>query len=99
MENYLEIENRILSNVKSQLEKINYKFNLSDITYNVIIKRDKGILNDDYMSEMEIVFYLKGEVFDIIEFSIYREGKLYLDETILEKSLLSEFEKLIESIK
>ncbi len=91
---YSIIENRINEKIKLLLSSFNSQFLSSNITYEILLKRDNENDTKNYNSEIEIVFNKEGNFIDIIEFFIYRNGEL----SIKEDNLLNELYTDIEGI-
>ena len=97
--NISEVENRVLEKVKSLLEVFNNQFEDRQITYKVNLKKEKVENIQDYLSELEILFYRNDNLYDIIEFFIFRNGKIYFEENKLMKDLFINIEEIIFSIE
>ena len=64
---YTIIENQIDEKIKLLFSSFNSQFTSSDITYEILLKRDIENTTKNYNSEIEIIFNKGGVFFDIIE--------------------------------
>lgn len=94
---YNIFENNILEKVKSLLSSFNNQFSEKGITYSVQLKKDEDNA-ERYNSEIEIIFSKDGDFIDIIEFFVYRYGRIYVNDETLTKELFSDFEGILFSI-
>ena len=94
---YNIFENNILEKVKSLLSSFNNQFSEKGITYSVQLKKDEDNA-ESYNSEIEIIFNKDGDFIDIIEFFVYRNGRIYVNDETLTKELFSDFEGILFSI-
>lgn len=87
---YTEIQN-LFSAYKDDLFKKN-------ISYDIQLKTESNFDITLYCSEVEINFYRDGHFFDIIEFFIYRDGKLYINRETIISDLKSNVKDIINSV-
>ena len=94
--NYNIFENNILEKVNSLLSSFNEQFSEKGITYSVQLKKDEDS-SESYNSEIEIIFNKDGDFFDIIEFFVYRNGSVYINDETITNELFSDFEGVLYS--
>jgi hypothetical protein len=95
---YSQIETKIIKDITSLLESYKYRFDGNSLTYKVRLKTESDQNLENYFSEIEIVFYKFQKIYDIIEFFVFRNGKLYIQEENLMNNLKNDFEKLLTVI-
>jgi len=95
---YTIIENQIDGKIKLLLSSFKSQFTLSNITYEILFKREIENASKNYNSEIEIIFKKGGVFFDIIEFFIYRNGELHIKEDNLLNELNSDIEGILSTV-
>lgn len=95
--NHKEVEQRVMEKIKLLVYSFGDQFLASGITCDVQLKSNDEESIDNYDSEIEIVFNKHGSFLDIIEFFIYRNGKLYIEEEKIIKDLYTDIEEVIFS--
>lgn len=89
------VEKRVTENITLLLESFEERFKERNITHELKLKKENENDLDSYTSEVEILFFKNNVFYDIIEFFIYRNGKLYVNEESLLKELYTDFEKTL----
>jgi hypothetical protein len=95
---YTIIENQVDEKIKLLFSSLNSQFTSSDITYEILLKRDVENTTKNYNSEIEIIFNKGGVFFDIIEFFVFRNGELYIKEDNLLSELYSDIEGILSTV-
>lgn len=95
---YTIIENQIDGKIKLLLSSFKSQFTLSNITYEILLKREIENASKNYNSEIEIIFKKGGVFFDIIEFFIYRNRELHIKEDNLLNELNSDIEGILSTV-
>jgi len=95
---YTIIENQIDGKIKLLLSSFKSQFTLSNITYEILFKREIENASKNYNSEIEIIFKKGGYFFDIIEFFIYRNRELHIKEDNLLNELNSDIEGILSTV-
>ena len=94
-----EVEKRIIKKIKLLLSSFEAQFLTNEITYEIQLKENYDDGFENYDSEIEIVFNKGVSFLDIIEFFIYRNGELFIEEEKLIKELYSDLEEIIFSTR
>jgi hypothetical protein len=95
---YTIIENQIDGKIKLLLSSFKSQFTLSNITYEILFKREIENASKNYNSEIEIIFKKDGDFFDIIELFIYRNRELHIKEDNLLNELNSDIEGILSTV-
>jgi len=95
---YTIIENQIDEKIKLLFNSFNSQFSSSNITHEIILKREGENGTKNYTSEIEIIFNKGGDFLDIIEFFVYRNGELYIKEDSLLSELYSDVEGILSTV-
>jgi len=94
---YTVLENKVLDEIEALFKSFKGQFSEKGISYSIQLKRDKSN-NDNYFSEIEILFNKDGNFIDVIEFFVVREGKKYIDENNLIKELYLDIEGILSLV-
>jgi|SRR6218665_3064259 len=97
MNNYFALENEVLHNVKTILEKFEIELKHKGIIYDLKLKLNENN-SEKHNSEIEIVFFKNNDIMDIIEFFIIRKNEIYVNLDNYREELNNDLIQLLSQI-
>jgi len=91
-----EIEKEVINKINELFINFNSRLSAKNITYDIQLKSDESSDVEDYSSEVEINFYVNNHFFDIIEFFIFRNGSLNINNSSIITELACDIEGILD---